>query len=66
MVTNQIKQERTALGLSIYDLAEKAGLTPGYISNLERGDRDNPSKDTMESISLALNKTVSEIFFPKD
>lgn len=66
MATNKIKKERSLLGFSIYELAERTGLTPGYISNLERGERDNPSKDTMESIAKALNKTVSEIFFPND
>jgi len=49
--------------VTIYDIAKKTGLTPGYISNLERGQRSNPSKTTMKIIAEALGKSVPEIFF---
>lgn len=62
--SNGIKKERLKLKFSIYDVAKKSGLTPGYISNLERGERNNPSKDVMEKIAESLDKTVAEIFYP--
>lgn len=64
-MTNRIREERHKRALSIYTLAQKANLTPGYIANLERGDRRNPTWDTMAAIAKALNKTVPEIFFPE-
>ncbi|KNF09324.1 putative transcriptional regulator [Gottschalkia purinilytica] len=60
---NEIKSIRARLNLSVYDISKITGLTPGYISNLENGKRNNPSKETMEKISKALDKTVSEVFF---
>lgn len=61
---NQIKKFREKKNLSIHELARRTGLTASYISNLEKGKRDNPSKDTMEKIAEALGKTVVEIFYP--
>ncbi|MEY8416710.1 helix-turn-helix transcriptional regulator [Tissierella praeacuta] len=65
MVANRIKEERLKIGKSIYDMANETKLTPGYISNLERGERNNPSKETMEAIAKALGKTVVEVFYPE-
>lgn len=63
---NQIKRFRKENDLSINELARKTELTPSYISNLERGKRDNPSKETMERIAEALDKTVPEVFYSED
>lgn len=61
---NQIKKFREKKNLSIRELARRTGLTASYISNLEKGRRNNPSKETMEKIAEALDKTVPEIFYP--
>lgn len=63
---NHIKDIRNKLGLSVYKVSEKTGLTPSYISNLENGQRINPTKEAMERISNALGQTVSSIFFPNE
>jgi len=63
---NQIKRFRKENDLSINELARRTELTPSYISNLERGKRDNPSKETMERIAEALDKTVPEVFYPEE
>lgn len=60
---NKLKQRRKELELTIYDLAEKTGLSPTYISNLENEQKTNPSKEVMERISFNLGKSVSELFF---
>lgn len=62
---NQMKKFRKEKNLSINELARKTELTPSYISNLEKGKRDNPSKETMEKIAAALDKTVPEVFYPE-
>ncbi len=59
---NKIKALREKLGMSIYDIAESTGLAPSYVSNLERGEKTNPSLKTMQKISLVFNKNVEEVF----
>lgn len=59
----KLKTKREELGMSIYELAEKTNLSPGYISNLENEQRTNPSKETMEKIAEQLECNVAELFF---
>lgn len=60
---NKIKEIREKQNLSLYDLAKKTNLTPSYISNLENGHKTNPTKDVMEKIAAALEKSVPQIFY---
>ena len=59
---NNIKEFRILSGLSLVELAEKSGLSIGYISHLEIGSRKNPSYDTMNKIAKALNKDIGDVF----
>ncbi|MBM7869339.1 putative transcriptional regulator [Clostridium pascui] len=61
---NKIKEFRKIKDLSVYDLSDMTGLTPSYISNLENGNKTNPTKDAMEKIATALEQTVPEVFYP--
>ena len=63
---NKIKFYRNNLGFSIYKIAELAGLTPSYISNLENDNRTNPSREAMQKISDALSESVQAVFFPEE
>ena len=63
MYKNSLKKYRKEKGLTIEALAEKAGISSGYICHLEKGDRKNPSIRIMEQIANALNKSVAEVFF---
>ena len=56
---------RKKIELTIRDLSKKSNVATGYISKLENDNADitNPTKDVMEKISSALNKTVPEVFF---
>lgn len=63
---NRIRFYRNNLNLSVYKVAELAGLTPSYISNLENDNRTNPSREAMQKISNALCESVQAIFFPND
>lgn len=49
--------------MSLEKLAKIAGVSAGYLCHLEKGSRNNPSIDVMNSISNALNKTIEEVFF---
>ncbi len=59
---NKIKEIREEEKISQEKLAELTGLTNSYICHLERGTRKNPTYNTMEKISKALNREVKEVF----
>ena len=63
MKSNKLKKIRKEKGVTIKELAEKTGISMGYISHLENGSRSNPSKKVMEKISKALEETIVKIFF---
>lgn len=63
MYKNKIRKYRIKRGLTIKELADKCGVSAGYICHLEKGKRDNPSTEVMENISIVLRETIPEIFF---
>lgn len=63
---NSIKTIRTKNGVTLDILSQKTKLSIGYLSHLENGTRNNPSKEVMEKIAEALNSTVPDVFFSKD
>lgn len=63
MYKNNIKKIRKEREMRLIDVAEKSGISVGYLSHLENGSRSNPSIDVMEKISFALLKSVTEVFF---
>ena len=63
MYNNQVKKVRKEKGITLAKLSEMSGVSVGYLCHLEKGSRRNPSLETMEKISKALNKTITEIFF---
>jgi CheY-like chemotaxis protein len=56
-----IKTERSVLGISQEELAERAGLHRTYVSDVERGAR-NPSITSIEKLARALELSVSALF----
>jgi transcriptional regulator with XRE-family HTH domain len=56
-----IRRERSNLGISQGELAERAGLHRTYVSDLERGSR-NPSIDSIEKLARALHVSVAALF----
>ena len=52
---------REAKGMSQRDLARKAGVTPGYIAQLEMGLRKNPSLIVLQRLAKALGVKVTEL-----
>jgi transcriptional regulator with XRE-family HTH domain len=42
-------------------LAKKAGLSEAYLSQLEAGDKKNPSPPTLKRIARALGVPVAEL-----
>ena len=63
MYKNKIKKYRKEKGLTMKEVADKSGISIGYLCHLEKGSRDNPSTEVMENIAIVLNKSIPEIFF---
>lgn len=57
----KIKELRVAKGLTQEELADRAELSKGFISQLER-DLTSPSISTLEDILLCLGISVSDFF----
>src|SRR5215469_3556348 len=56
-----IRRERQDRGLTIKELAEKAGLSEIYLGEIERGQK-YPSANVLESIARALDLDLAEFF----
>ena len=55
--TEKIRRLRTDQGISLQNLADKAGTTKSYLSQVERGHR-KPSFEIVEQIATALGASV--------
>lgn len=62
---NKIKKLRKEKLLTLRGVSEKAGVAASYISKLENdlASENNPSKEIMEKIALALESTVPKVFY---
>jgi transcriptional regulator with XRE-family HTH domain len=59
---NKVKEIRIKKGLSQEELANKSNISRYLISKIENGEDVNLTKNTMISISKALEKPVVEVF----
>ncbi|MGI6164430.1 MAG: helix-turn-helix domain-containing protein [Limnochordia bacterium] len=64
-VGQRIRLLRMCRGLTLEELAEKSGLYPGYIGDIERGCGRNPSLKSLAKIALALDVELYELFEPE-
>ena len=60
LVGRQLRQERQASRLRLVDVAERAGVSPQYLSEVERGLKD-PSSELLAAVSGALGLPVREL-----
>jgi DNA-binding XRE family transcriptional regulator len=59
-VGRELRKERVATGRRLVDVAEEAGVSPQYLSEVERGLKD-PSSELLAAMAGALRLSVSEI-----
>ncbi|MGI8417958.1 MAG: helix-turn-helix domain-containing protein [Nakamurella sp.] len=55
-----LRDERTRQRRTLSDVAERAGISPQYLSEVERGSKE-PSSEMLSSICGALGLTLSEL-----
>lgn len=63
MYQNRMREIRKEKGITLTEIANKTGISIGYLSHLENGTRKNPSIEMMDKISKYLDKSVSDVFF---
>ena len=56
-----LRARREALGLSLRAAAERAGISPAHLSEVERG-RKEPSLPKLAALAEALDTTPGEVF----
>jgi DNA-binding XRE family transcriptional regulator len=56
----QLRTERSARGQRLTDVAERAGVSPQYLSEVERGRKD-PSSEILSALAGAIDLTVREL-----
>jgi transcriptional regulator with XRE-family HTH domain len=57
-----VRARRTALLISLNDMAERLGISPGYWSRVERGIDGPPSDELVERVAAILGIPMDELF----
>ena len=60
LVGRELHRERAARGERLVDVAERAGVSVQYLSELERGLKD-PSSEMLQAVAGALDLGVREL-----
>ncbi len=56
-----IKARREELNIPLVGFAKEAGISPGYLSQLENGRKTNPNLDVLIRITQALGIEIDEL-----
>ena len=59
-VGRELREERLTSGLRLVDVAEEAGVSPQYLSEVERGLKD-PSSELLAAMAGALGLSVADL-----
>ena len=60
-LARKVKQLREKLGLSQEKLARLADVSNNTIINIEAGNQDNPTIDTLKKVAKALDISVEDL-----
>ncbi len=66
MIGERIKKLRLQHGMSLTELAERAGIAKSYISSIERQLQSNPSIQVLEKIATVFNTTAENLLKGND
>lgn len=66
MIGERIKKLRLQHGMSLTELAERAGIAKSYISSIERQLQSNPSIQVLEKIAAVFNTTAENLLKGND
>jgi transcriptional regulator with XRE-family HTH domain len=60
LVGEELRQRRSERGERLVDVAHRSGVSPQYLSEIERGLKD-PSSEMLAAVAGALDLTVREL-----
>lgn len=52
-----IAKRRTELGITLRGMADRLGITPAYLSDIEKGRRNPPDKTLLDKMAIELTIT---------
>jgi HTH-type transcriptional regulator, competence development regulator len=56
-----VRQEREAKEIGLREMAKKIGISPTYLSKIERGDFDPPAEDKVRKIAEIIGRNPDEL-----
>jgi len=56
-----VRRERVAKGIGLREMAKKIGVSPTYLSKIERGDFDPPKEDKVRKIAEIIGRDPDEL-----
>lgn len=62
MLGDNIKSIREEKKLGLNETAKLAGISPSYLSDIEKGNKTNPSMEVLQRIADALDVSIKEFF----
>lgn len=62
MLGDNIKEIRILKKLGLNELAKKSNISGSYLSNIEKGIKNNPSIEALSNIADALDVSIEEFF----
>jgi XRE family transcriptional regulator of biofilm formation len=62
LLADRLRQLRELRGLSVSEVASRAGLAKSYVAKIEKGVVDNPGLATVASIAHVLEAPLPELF----
>ena len=62
LIGENIKKIRLSKKISGRALANKVGISPGYLVDIEKGNRKNPSQEILEKLAKALDVNVVDFY----
>ena len=58
---DRIRQRRDDIGLRAADLARRARISKGYLSEIESGNTVRPSAEVLDRLATALGTTIADL-----
>lgn len=62
----RIREIRAKKNISLENLSKKSSINLGYLSQLERGEKQNPSMNLLYKIACALGVNMKDLFYTID
>ncbi|UTR09395.1 helix-turn-helix domain-containing protein [Evansella sp. LMS18] len=66
MIGERVKKYRSEAGMTLTELADRAGVAKSYLSALERNIQTNPSIQFLEKIASVLDVSMDQLLYDEE